>query len=129
MDEHEIRALCHRYMDAVEQADGDAIARLTSPNIRHWDSVTAEEHDRDALLAMAKAGAAAVERRSYDSRQIHVFDHGFMAQYELVLVGRDGSSTSLWGAITARCFDGQITRIDDYLDATKFDRTLLFAAA
>ena len=129
MDEHDIRALCHRYMDAVEAADLDTIARLASPEIRYWDSVTAEEHDHGALLAMVKAGAKAVERRSYDSRQIHVFDHGFMAQYALALTGRDRSTTTLWGALTARCFDGQLTRIDDYLDATKFDRALLFAPA
>ena len=38
------------------------------------------------------------------------------------VVQHDGRRSSLWACIVAQCKDGRITRIDEYLDSSKFRR-------
>jgi ketosteroid isomerase-like protein len=76
MKDTELRALCHRYLDAVERRDVETVAEIYAPGFVARDSVNVVEHS--------------------------------------------GRRTSLWACVVARCRDGRITRIDEYLDAGKF---------
>jgi ketosteroid isomerase-like protein len=61
-------------------------------------------------------------RRSYDDRRVDTFATGFVARYSVSVVEHNGRRTSLWACIVAQCRDGRITRIDEYLDSSKFRR-------
>jgi ketosteroid isomerase-like protein len=116
----ELRELCHRYFDAVERRDVDAVADMYAPDFKFWVNLTGAESDREANLEGLREGYALLRRRTYDDRRVDTFETGFVARYSVNVVQHNGRRTSLWACIVAQCRDGRITRIDEYLDSTKF---------
>ena len=51
---------------------------------------------------------------------MNTFHDGFVIQYQLHGVMTNGHEGSLWICIVARVRDGQITRIDEYMDSGRF---------
>ena len=66
------------------------------------------------------AGYLRQRRRIYNDRIVNVFEDGWVIQYTLNGVALNGHAGGLWVCIVAKCRDGQITRIDEYLDSGKF---------
>lgn len=120
MTDAELRALCHRYFDAIERRDVETVAALYAPGFRFWINLTGAETSREENLKALAEGYALHRRRSYDDRTIHTFESGFVVQYSVNVVEHGGRRTSLWACVVARCHDGQITRIDEYLDSIHF---------
>jgi ketosteroid isomerase-like protein len=120
MNDAELRALCHRFFDAIEQQDVTTVAQCYAPGLAFWINITGKTSTRDDNLAVLRAGYARNRRRTYDDRIVHTFEGGFLVQYSVSVVAHDGSKNSLWACIVALCSDGQITRIDEYLDSGKF---------
>ena len=122
MTDAELRALCHRFLDAVERGDVAAIASTYAPNFRLWANVSGTEITAEENLKILRDGAALHRRRTYDDRTINTFEHGFMVQYSVNVVTHAGKRTSLWACLVAQCKDGRIAHIDEYLDSGKFGR-------
>ena len=120
MKDTELRELCNRYFDAVERRDVDAVADMYAPDFKFWVNLTGAESDREANLERLREGYALLRRRTYDDRRVDTFETGFVARYSVNVVQHSGRRTSLWACIVAQCRDGRITRIDEYLDSTKF---------
>jgi ketosteroid isomerase-like protein len=120
MTDSELRALCHRYFDAVERRDVQTVAELYAPEFRFWINLTGAETSREENLKALAEGYALHRRRSYDDRTLHTFETGFVVQYSVNVVQHDGRRTSLWACVVARCRDGRLTRIDEYLDSIHF---------
>jgi ketosteroid isomerase-like protein len=120
MNDGELRALCHRFFDALERRDLDGVASLYAPGFVFWINLTGSESSREENLAALAEGYARHRRRTYDDRRIDTFDSGFLARYSVNVVLHDGRRASLWACVVARCKDGRITRIDEYLDSSKF---------
>jgi hypothetical protein len=51
---------------------------------------------------------------------VNTFGDGFVIQYSLNGVQTNGHRGSLSICIVGRCRDGRITRIDEYMDSSKF---------
>jgi ketosteroid isomerase-like protein len=122
MTDRELRELCTQYFDAIERRDVDAVAELYAPDFTFWVNLTGVESSREQNLATLRDGYALLRRRSYDDRRIDTFATGFLARYSVNVVQHDGRRSSFWACIVARCKDGQITHIDEYLDSGKFRR-------
>lgn len=120
MTDAELRALCHRFFDAIEQRDLVTIEQCYAPNLTFWINISGKESTRADNLATLSEGYSRARRRTYDDRIVHTFDGGFLIQYSVNVVAHDGARNSLWACIVALCSDGQITRIDEYLDSGKF---------
>ena len=120
MTDTELRALCHRFLDAIERGDHDAVAEIYAPEFRMWVNLTGSESTRDDNLAVLRDGAKLHRRRTYDDRAINTFRGGFVVQYSVNVVAHSGKRTSLWACVVAQCNDGKIERIDEYLDSGKF---------
>ena len=120
MTDSELRALCHRFLDAIERADFDTVEALYAPDFKLWFNATGAEISRDENLKVLREGAALHRRRTYDDRTINTFATGFVVQYSVNVVAHDGRRTSLWACGVALCRDGQITRLDEYLDSGEF---------
>lgn len=120
MNDGELRALCNRFLDAVEQGDLDTIGRIYSPDLKFWANVTGTEKTRDENLKILADGKAVHRRRTYDDRQIRTWPGGFLIQYSCNIVQLDGQRRSLSSCLIAECRDGQITRIDEYMDSSRF---------
>ena len=120
MTDAELRDLCHRYFDAVERRDVATVAELYAPDFVFWINLTGAESSREDNLKALADGYALHRRRTYDDRTIHTFATGFVVQYSVNVVAHDGRRTSLWACVVARCHQGRITRIDEYLDSIHF---------
>ena len=64
--------------------------------------------------------SAGQRRRTYNDRIVNTFHDGFVIQYTLNGVMHTGHKGALWICIVAQCRDGKITRIDEYMDSSKF---------
>lgn len=120
MTDAELRNLCHRFFDAIERRDVAAIAACYAPDLKFWFNVTGTETTREQNLAALADGYARHRRRTYDDRIINTFDGGFIVQYTSTIAPHTGGRVALSACLVAQCKDGQITRIDEYMDSGKF---------
>jgi uncharacterized protein len=123
MTDTELRALCHRFLDAIERSDVATVAQIYAPDFRLWANVSGAEITAEENVKILRDGATLHRRRSYDDRTINTFERGFMVQYSVNVVTHAGRRASLWACLVAQCKDGKITRIDEYLDSGKFGRS------
>jgi hypothetical protein len=121
MTEGEIRELCNRFFDAYESRRVDLLAEIYSPDCIVWHNVFGKETTGAENLAALPAGYQGQRRRTYNDRIINTFDGGFVIQYTLHGVQRNGHKGALWICIVGLCRDGKITRIDEYMDSGKFE--------
>lgn len=124
MNDGEIRALCHRFFDAIEQRDVGGVAALYHDDLQFWFNATGKTSTKAENLEAMAAGNARHRRRTYNDRIVHTFPGGFVMQYTLNIVQHDGAQTALYPAVVALVHDGRILRIDEYIDSGKFTRPL-----
>jgi len=120
MTEYEIRELCEAFFDAYENRRIDEIDRLYADDCIIWHNVFGRETTKHDNLSKFHESYRGQRRRTYDDRIVDVFDDGFVIRYQLRGVQNSGHTGSLWICIVGRVRDGQITRIDEYMDSSKF---------
>lgn len=120
MNEYEIRELCNAFFDAYEGARVDRLRELLSDDCIIWHNVFGRETTRDENLAKIPDSYTGQRRRTYNDRTINTFDDGFVIQYSLNGVMHTGHKGALWICIVGKVRDGKITRIDEYMDTSKF---------
>jgi ketosteroid isomerase-like protein len=116
----EHRRLCHRLFDAIEQGDLVTVGECYAPDMTMWFNVTGETSTREDNLEALRTGASLHRRRTYDDRQIHTFDDGFLVQYTTRVVTHSGAARALSACLVAEVHDGKITKLMEYLDSGKF---------
>ncbi len=120
MNDTEIRALCHRFLDAIERGDYEEVGKIYHPEFKFWINTSDKEMTREQSLETLQKGKALNRRRTYDDRLINTFDGGFLARYSINVVRHNGEQNCLWAAVVGKCQNGQIIRLDEYLDSGKF---------
>ena len=120
MTEYEIRELCERFFDAYENKRADILDELYSDDCIIWHNVFGKDTTREDNIAGMRVDKGQ-RRRTYNDRVINVFHDGFVIQYSLNGVMHDGHvGPALWICIVGKVRDGKITRIDEYMDSSKF---------
>ena len=120
MTEYEIRELCERFFDAYENKRADILDELYSDDCIIWHNVFGKDTTREDNIAGMRVDKGQ-RRRTYNDRVINVFHDGFVIQYSLNGVMHDGHvGPALWICIVGKVRDGKITRIDEYMDTSKF---------
>jgi ketosteroid isomerase-like protein len=122
MTDSEIRALCHRFFDALEGRDFDTVAEIYRDDLAFWFNVTDKTSSKAENLAALTAGATVHASRIYNDRIINTFPGGFVMQYTINITTHEGRKTALFPCVVVRCRDGKITRMDEYIDSGKFTR-------
>ena len=120
MTEGEIRELCNTFFDAYQDKRVDILDRVLADDCIIWHNVFGRETTKQDNLARFHDSYRGQRRRTYDDRIVNAFHDGFVIQYQLHGVMTNGHTGSLWICIVARVRDGQITRIDEYMDSSKF---------
>lgn len=120
MNDSELRELCNKFFDALETRDVETIESLYSDDLEFWINVTGEAKPRDKSLAATRDGYARHRRRTYDDRRINTFNGGFVVQYTLNIMRHSGERSAFWACVVARCRNGKIVRMDEYIDSGKF---------
>ena len=120
MTEYEVRELCERFFDAYENKRADVLDELYSDDCIIWHNVFGKDTTREDNIAWMRVDKGQ-RRRTYNDRVINVFHDGFVIQYSLNGVMHNGHvGPALWICIVGRVRDGKITRIDEYMDSSKF---------
>jgi ketosteroid isomerase-like protein len=120
MTEYEVRELCERFFDAYENKRADILDELYSDDCIIWHNVFGKDTTREDNIAGMRVDKGQ-RRRTYNDRVINVFHDGFVIQYSLNGVMHDGHvGPALWICIVGKVRDGKITRIDEYMDSSKF---------
>ena len=120
MTQSETRELCNRFFDAYQDRRVDELAKIYSDDCIVWHNVFGKDTSgKDNLAALPKSYEGQ-RRRTYNDRQIDVFEGGFVIRYTLHGVQHSGHRGALWICIVGLCRDGKITRIDEYMDSGKF---------
>src|SRR5262249_60869195 len=83
-------------------------------------SVCGRELPGRATVAARPASSPTRRGPPSDDRHIDVFEGGFVIRYTLSGVQHSGHRGALWICIVGLCRDGKITRIDEYMDSSKF---------
>src|SRR5262245_33136570 len=122
MTDTELRELCTRYFDAIERRDVAAVEEIYASDFTFWVNLTGAESSREQNLQTLRDGYALLRRRSYDDRAIDTFGTGFLVRYSVNVVQHDGRRASFPACIVAQCKAGQITRIEEYMDSSRFRR-------
>ena len=120
MTEDEIRELCEAFFDAYQDRRVDVLDRVTPTTASSGTTSSAARPPSDENLARYHDSYAGQRRRTYDDRIVNTFDDGFVIQYTLNGVMHTATRGALWICIVGQCRDGQITRIDEYMDSSKF---------
>ena len=120
MTEGEIRELCETFFDAYQDKRVDILERVLADDCVIWHNVFGRETTKQDNLSRYHDSYRGQRRRTYDDRIVNTFHDGFVIQYQLRGVMTNGHKGSLWICIVARVRDRQITRIDEYMDSSKF---------
>lgn len=120
MTDSEIRGLCNRFFDAYQNEWPDQVEKTLSKDCIIWQGPYDREVHRDDLLKALPNSYTKFRRKTYNDRQIDTFDGGFVIRYTLNLTENSGRKSALWVCIVAKCQDGLITRIDEYIDPQKY---------
>lgn len=120
MTEYEIRELCHAFFDAYQDRRTDVLDRLLAEDCTIWHNVFGRETTKADNLSKFHDSYAGQRRRTYDDRIVNTFHDGFVIQYSLSGVMANGHRGSLWICIVGKVRGGQIVRIDEYMDSSKF---------
>src|SRR5262245_42489134 len=120
MDEYAIRELCEAFFDAYENRRIDVLERLYADDCIVWHNVFGRDTTGAENVAALPDGYRGQRRRTYNDRIVNTFEDGFVIQYSLNGVQHNGHRGALWICIVGRCRDGKITRIDEYMDSSKF---------
>ena len=116
----DMRALVHRFFDALETGDLETVADCYAPDMTMWVNLTGQTSTREENLQVLADGEAVSRRRTYNDRNINTFDDGFVVQYTMTITHHDGSRRALWACAVATVHDGLIVRLDEYMDSTRF---------
>lgn len=124
MSDGELRSLCHRFFNAIEAGDVATMAELYHDDLQFWFNATGKTSNKAENLAAVAAGKARHRRRTYNDRIVHTFPGGFVMQYTVNIVQHSGEETALFPCVVVLCHEGQILRIDEYIDSGKFSQPL-----
>jgi ketosteroid isomerase-like protein len=108
------------FFDAYQDGRTDVLREIMSDDCIVWHNVFGKETTRDDNLAAYPTSYNGQRRRLYNDRQINAFEDGFVIQYSLNGVMHNGHKGSMPICIVGRVRDGKITRIDEYMDTSKF---------
>ncbi len=119
MQEEEIRHLAKSYFDAAERDDVTTIEKIYADDIVMWHNINPVEKGRDDVMATLLGFFSRIKGRRYEDRKLDIFPGGFVQQHIVSGTRKDGSHVSMPVAVIARCRDGQIHRLDEYLDTPR----------
>ena len=120
MTECEVRELANAFFDAYEAKRVDLLDKIYSDDCIIWHNVFGKDTTREDNLEAMRHDKGQ-RRRTYDERTINAFPDGFVIQYTLGGVMHDGHRGAMPICIVGRVSGGKITRIDEYMDSSKFE--------
>ncbi|BAN02009.1 nuclear transport factor 2 family protein [Ilumatobacter coccineus] len=103
--------------DAIERGDMEALTALWADDIEVWHSNDGIVQDKAQNLAVLAWMIDTTESIEYRDAVRELTAEGFVQRHVLRVTFGDGRTADLPIAIFASVRDGQVTRIDEYVDS------------
>ena len=116
-----IDGLATSFFSAIERGDLDAVRAAYAPHAVVWHNTDRREQNVDENLRVLAWVVGNIAERTYGEIRRVVVEDGFVQQHVLSGVGPHGARFSLPAMMRVWVHDGQITRLDEYLDSAQVD--------
>jgi uncharacterized protein len=113
----DVLALADRFVRAIEDADEAAIKDIYAPDARIWHNFDNKEQTVEENLRVLRWMTRTLANRHYRVLRREAFPGGFVQQHVLEGVLPDGQRFELAACLVCSVKNGQITRLDEYLDS------------
>ena len=111
-----LEQLADEIIAAAESADVGRLQKIFSPDFVFWQNTS--------MVAMPRAAAfqafellVRIPKLQYQDIRRHYWEDGFVSQHVVTGQKRDGSTFRLPTCYVAEVRDGQVTRIEEWLDS------------
>ncbi|MDP1872590.1 nuclear transport factor 2 family protein [Phenylobacterium sp.] len=110
------KALAERFITALEAGDVEAVRAIYAPDAKLWHNNDEVEQTVDQNLRVLAWLIRALPERRYRIVRREILADGFMQQHVLEGVLADGEPFAMPACVVVQARDGQIVRLDEYLD-------------
>lgn len=119
-EESAIREVANRFFNAIENADIDTVYNTMAPTCEIWHNYDEIVADREFTRRVLGGMVQRIGNVKYSDRRIVVYPGGFCQQHVLQGTRKfDGEELRLPAALFCKVENGQITRIDEYIDTAQ----------
>jgi len=109
--------IADRLFKAIESGNVDGVRSVYAPGIEVWHNTDGKVQTRDENLATLRSVVSNIKELSYTNVRRQPTPEGFVQQHVLVGQLASGKKIELPACIIGTIENGQITRIDEYLDS------------
>ena len=118
----EMLDLARRFVGAIERGDTDAVRACYPPDARIWHNNDGIEQTVDENMKVLGWMARTLPAREYVVSHLDALPDGFVQQHVLRATLPNGATWELPACVIVRVRDGQIVRLDEYLDSAHVAR-------
>jgi len=108
--------LAERFIGAIERGDIDTVRDCYAPNAVIWHNFDGIEQTREQNLRTLGWLVKALPKRKYEISRREMLPDGFFQQHLLTGTTSAGQAFAMPACVICRIANGQITRLDEYLD-------------
>jgi ketosteroid isomerase-like protein len=109
--------IARRLIAAISAGDVDAVAALYHEDLIGWRNVDRRELNRRQMLKIIGFLASGVKDLRYDDVRVATTPRGYVQQHVLRATAPDGRAVEVPACLVVEIAEGQIRRIDEYMDA------------
>jgi ketosteroid isomerase-like protein len=119
MTPDEITALADRFFGAIQRGDVAEVTSCYAPDVTVWHNFDQRDQTRDENVAVLAWLVANVRNRCYEEVRRLVIDGGFVQQHVLRGTAPNGEPLEVPAMVRVYCDEGQVTRLEEYLDTAQ----------
>ena len=109
--------IARRLTAGIVAGDVDAVGALYHEDLVGWRNIDGRELSRRQMLKIVGFLARDVSDLRYDDVQVQPTPRGYVQQHVLRATARDGTKVEVSACLVVSVHDGQIVRLDEYMDA------------
>jgi ketosteroid isomerase-like protein len=117
MPEPDALEIARRLRDALMAGDVEAVGAIYHEDMVGWRNFDDRELNQRQMLKVVAFLASDVRDLRYEEVRVHATPTGFVQQHVLRATARDGRAVACPACLVVEVMDGQIRRLDEYLDA------------
>ena len=111
--------LCEQLFSAIMRGDIDAVRAIYAPDAVIWHNNDQIEETPERNLRVLGWVAKNIKDLRYEEMRRHETATGFVQQHVLRGIAPNGTELEVPACIVCEVTDGQITRLDEYLDSAQ----------
>jgi uncharacterized protein len=122
MSQNDGLSVAERLFTAIQSGDIDTVDALYAPDAQVWHNIwhgRRAAQTREENLGVLRWVVENLKDLRYDDIRRSATDTGFVQQHLLRAVRPDGEPIEVPACIVGTCSDGQIIRIDEYVDSAQ----------